>query len=901
MKLIFRLRFHTKVGQSLWLTGNHPLLGDGRADRALPLQFFNEEFWQATLNLPAGVIPDAAITYNYILRNADGSSVQDWGNDRVINVASFKQDEILIIDSWNNAGAVENAFYTEPFQKVLLQPNHTEVRILPTPGASHTFKIKAPLLPNGQTLCLIGSCARLGNWSTSAPLLLNRIAGEVFLSAQVDLGREALPVQYKYGVYDVEHAKFVRFEDGDNRILQDAVAPKKHTIVNDGFVRLPADTWKGAGVAIPVFSLRSENSFGVGEFTDLKPLADWAKRAGLKLIQILPINDTVATHTWLDSYPYAAISAFALNPLYLNLNQLLTGKKKSLPKTLEAERKRLNALDAVDYEAVMLAKLKFVRKIFPKQKEETFASTEYLGFFEQNQHWLAPYAAFCVLRDKFGTADFNSWPAHRVYREKEIAALIESNSAVQDEIELNYFIQFHLHLQLQGAAKYIHAQGLILKGDIAIGVYRHGADVWQQPELYHTDMQAGAPPDAFAVKGQNWGFPTYNWPRMKQDGFAWWKQRFAQMGCYFDAFRIDHILGFFRIWSSPAHAVEGILGYFVPAIPVKLAEFSQRGIHFNHDRFVKPFINEKVLAEIFGADAEQVKREFLVPQAGGNYFLKLEFATQRQVENHFAKLEATAQNQKLKEGLFDLISNVILFEVEKSGGHEFHCRFAMMDTPSFKALDPATQAKLKELYVDYFFRRQDDFWMQEALQKLPALKRVTNMLICGEDLGLVPACVPDLMKQLGLLSLEIQRMPKAMGVSFSHPADAPYLSVVTPGTHDMSTLRGWWEEDRKFTQKFYHSELQGAGDAPLHCDPGINQAIVRQYLASPAMWSIFQLQDLLGMDGELRRKDVDAERINVPANPKNYWRYRMHLTLEKLQQAEEFNAALCQAIRANGR
>jgi len=901
MRIIFRLRFHTKVGQSLFLIGNHPLLGDGRADRALPLQYFNAEFWQTTLNLTAGTIPDTAIAYNYILRNADGSTVQDWGSDRVINPASLRQDEILIIDSWNDAGAVENAFYTEPFQKVLLQPNRTEVRILPTPGASHTFKVKAPLLPKGQTLCLIGSCASLGNWSTSAPRLLNRIAGEDFLSAQVDLGREVLPVQYKYGVYDVEHAKFMRFEEGENRILSEAAAPKKNVIVNDGFVRLSADTWKGAGVAIPVFSLRSENSFGVGEFADLKPLADWAKRAGLKLIQILPINDTSATHTWVDSYPYAAISAFALHPLYLNLNQLVAGKKKSLPKTLEAERKHLNALDAVDYEAVMSAKLKFVRKIFPKQKEKTFASVEYREFFEQNQHWLVPYAAFCALRDKFGTADFNQWPAHRVYQAKEIAALLEKDSAVRDEIELNYFIQFHLHLQLQDAARYIHAQGLILKGDIAIGVYRHGADVWQQPELYHTDMQAGAPPDAFAVKGQNWGFPTYNWARMKQDGFAWWKQRFAQMGCYFDAFRIDHILGFFRIWSSPAHAVEGILGYFVPAIPVKLAEFSQRGIPFNHDRFVKPFINEKVLAEIFGADAERVKRELLVPSAGGNYFLKLEFATQRQVENHFAKLETTAQNQKLKEGLFDLISNVILFEVEKSGGHEFHFRFAMMDTLSFKNLDAATQAKLKELYVDYFFRRQDDFWMQEALQKLPALKRVTNMLICGEDLGLVPACVPDLMKQLGLLSLEIQRMPKAMGVSFSRPADAPYLSVVTPGTHDMSTLRGWWEEDRKFTQKFYHSELQGSGDAPPHCDPGINQAIVRQHLVSPAMWSIFQLQDLLGMDGELRRKDVDAERINVPANPKNYWRYRMHLTLEKLQQAEEFNVALCQAIRINGR
>jgi len=388
---------------------------------------------------------------------------------------------------------------------------------------------------------------------------------------------------------------------------------------------------------------------------------------------------------------------------------------------------------------------------------------------------------------------------------------------------------------------------------------------------------------------------------MRQDGFAWWKQRFEQMGAYFDAFRIDHILGFFRIWSSPAHAVEGILGYFVPAIPVRLEEFRQRGIHFHHDRYVKPFINDEVLQEIFGAAAEKVKRDFLVATSAGHYFLKLEFATQRQVENHFAKLDAGAPNRKLKEGLFDLISNVILFEVEKSGGQEFHFRLGMQDTPSFKNLDPQTQAKLKELYLDYFFLRQDDFWMREALQKLPALKRVTNMLICGEDLGMVPACVPVLMKQLGLLSLEIQRMPKAIGREFSRPADAPYLSVITPGTHDMSTIRGWWEEDPKLTRTFFHQELHQPGDAPVRCETWINEAVVQQHLASPAMWSIFQLQDLLGMDQQLRRADFEAERINVPANPKNYWRYRMHLTLEELLQAGAFNDRLKKLIQQNKR
>ena len=893
MKLTFRLRFHTQFGQSLFITGQHALLGDGQPDRAIPLQYLNEESWQATLHLPDRAITAGGIIYNYILREANGSTLQDWGHDRVIQPSAFKSGEVLIIDSWNHPGTVENVFYTEPFQKVLLQANHTEVRIPAPLDATHTFKVKAPLLQKNQTLCILGDGKALGNWATNAPLLLKRIAGEDFLSVQLDLGHAALPVSYKYGVYDVATGNFIHFENGDNRILPDTGALGKHTVVNDGFVRLSADTWKGAGVAIPVFSLRSENSFGAGEFMDLKLLADWCQHVGLKLIQILPINDTSATHTWLDSYPYAAISAFALHPLYLNLNQIIGGK--SLPNDLEVERKRLNTLDTVDYEAVMAAKLKFVRHIFPTQKTETFARGDYQEFFGQNEHWLVPYAAFCTLRDRFGTADFTQWPANQIYHAEEIATLTETDSATRAEIELSYFTQFHLHLQLKAATEYAHERGLIVKGDIAIGVYRHSVDVWQQPELYHRDRQAGAPPDAFAVKGQNWGFPTYNWPRMQQDGFAWWKQRFAQMSGYFDAFRIDHILGFFRIWSSPAHAVEGILGIFVPALPVKLTEFSQRGIPFDHDRWLKPFITDAVLVQIFGQASAAVKRDFLVVAGPGRYLLKPEFATQQQVESYFTTRQINEASQKLKAGLFDLISNVILFEVEESPGQEFHFRFAMVDTLSFKNLDPHIQTKLRELYVDYFFRRQDDFWMAEALQKLPALKRVTNMLVCGEDLGLVPPCVPELMQDLGLLSLEIQRMPKTMGRTFSRPADAPYLSVVTPATHDMSSIRGWWEEDGVLTQKFYQEELQLVGAAPLQCEATINEAIIHQHLASPAMWSIFQLQDLLGMDEELRRKDVSAERINVPADPKNYWRYRMHLTLEQLRLMESFNLELnCQ-------
>lgn len=901
MKLTLRLRFFTRFGQSLFVSGAHPLLGDSNPELAVPLHYLNHEFWEVVLDWPEAAEPKAGVSYHYILRNADGSLIHDWGNDRFIQPSSWNAGEVLILDSWNDAGAVENVFYTEPFQNVLLRERQTDVPVPRPPGATHTFKLKAPLLEKGQTLCLLGENAALGNWKTISPILLNRIAGEQFFSVQLDLSREAFPVTYKYGVYDVTPGVFVRYEDGENRTFHDITAPGRHTIVNDGFARLPTPAWKGAGVAIPVFSLRSEQSFGVGEFTDLKLVSDWAAEAGLRLIQILPVNDTSATHSWLDSYPYAAISAFALHPLYLNLSRVANGKNQKRLKKIEAERKRLNALEAVDYEAVMKAKLKFLKEIFPSQKGETFESAEYREFFEQNQHWLVPYAVFCFLRDKFGTADFNSWPAHGRYNADEVAPLLAKDSTTHDEIALHFFIQFHLHLQLREACEYAHGKGLIFKGDIAIGVYRHSADVWQEPELYHLNLQAGAPPDPFSAKGQNWGFPTYNWPRMKEDGFRWWKQRFGQMSNYFDAFRIDHILGFFRIWSIPAHAVEGILGYFVPAIPVRAEEFRSRGISFERERYVTPFITADVLAELFGESRELVQREFLVADQAGRYLLKPEFATQRQVERYFATQENSPANAAIRQGLFDLISNVILLEVAGAHGLEFHFRFAIENTSSFRHLDPKTQVQLRELYVDYFFRRQDEFWRREAMEKLPALKRVTNMLVCGEDLGLVPACVPEVMKQLGLLSLEIQRMPKQLGQEWSRPEEAPYLSVVTPATHDMNTIRAWWEEDRSFTQRFFNRELQRSGDAPEQCTPELNGQIVGQHLASPAMWSIFQLQDLLGMSESLRRSEIAAERINVPANPKHYWRYRMHLSLENLLGATAFNESLKRLIRLHGR
>ena len=895
MKIDFYLRFQTQFGQSLSIKGNVLSLGNATEEEALPMTFLNQDYWHASIEVDPAEVP--VLEYQYVFNNENGEVITDGEKSRRIDLTKDALTHLILEDTWNYAGAYENAFYTAPFKEIFLK-NKANPKVRKVKPYTHQFKVKAPLLRPTEGICLLGSTSALNSWDITSPILMEQ--SDDWWWTRVNLIGSESPIAYKYGIYDVKTGAFLRFEDGDNRILHVEHLANSLTVLHDGFVRLPNTVWKGAGVAIPVFSLRSQNSFGVGEFNDLKLLADWSAQVGLKLIQILPINDTSATFSWVDSYPYAAISAFALHPIYINL-QRVAGKKYAqvLKPTLKMQ-KQLNSLPEVDYEKVIHFKLQLLRELYDLQIREYKEEKEYKEFFEENKFWLKPYAVFCYLRDKYNTADFNQWKNHSVYSEKEADKLCSSKNRSAKEIGFHYFIQYHLHLQLKEAVEYAHKKGLAFKGDIPIGIYRYSVDAWTSPELYHMDWQAGAPPDDFAVKGQNWGFPTYNWKHMQQDNFEWWRQRFHQMSNYFDAFRIDHILGFFRIWSIPLEAVEGIMGRFVPALPVTVNEFGERGIWFDYDRFCTPYITDAVLHQVFGEKVQYVIDTFL-DKNGGAYILAEAYNTQKKVEDYFSGLEDNDENQRLKIGLFDLISNVLLFEHPNGNQKAFHFRISIENTTSFQHLDEQTKHKLKDLYVDYFYRRQDEFWKIEALHKLPHLKEATEMLICGEDLGMVPHSVPDVMRDLGILSLEIQRMPKDPNIEFFHPRYAPYLSVVTPSTHDMSTLRGWWEENREKTQRFYNTILEMQGDAPYFCESWINRALVLQHLYSPAMWSIFQLQDILGMSDKLRRDDPHEERINQPANPRHYWKYRMHLTLEELIKEKEFNTELKDYVIHSGR
>lgn len=895
MRIDLYLRYHTHFGESLSVFGDISELGDNDINAAVPLQYLNEDLWHVSFDIDPS--EHKSVNYRYVFVNSRKEIKKEGEKHREINLKKSDGD-LTIYDIWNEEGCYENAFYTAPFTEVFFR-EHKKVKHKKHPEYTHLFKVKAPLATANQTVCLLGSDKKLGGWDIKEPVLLHK-SGEWFTAA-LDLSDANFPLLYKYGLYDVKHDTFVDFEAGENRVVHKNGSDTTKTIFHDGFVRLPNNTWKGAGVAIPVFSLKSESSFGIGEFTDLKLLVDWANEIGLKLIQILPINDTSATMTWKDSYPYAAISAFALHPIYMNLKKVAGKKNASVIKAVAQKQAELNNLPEIDYEQVINVKLKVLRELFELDNLSFLDDSDYKEFFSDNKVWLVPYAAFSYFRDKYKTSDFSKWRTNSVYNQQEIEKISSPRSKQQfKQVAFYYFVQYHLHLQLKDAVDYAHKKGITLKGDIPIGIYRYGCDAWTAPQLYNMDMQAGAPPDDFTIKGQNWGFPTYNWKKMEEDRFEWWRQRFHQMSNYFDAFRIDHILGFFRIWSIPVNSVEGILGRFIPAMPVTVYEFGERGIWFDYDRFCKPYITPEILQNTFGDMAEMVKSTFLIANGREGYDLKPEYDTQEKVDKQLAAQEHENKEQ-IRQGLFDLITNVILYEREGSDKQEFDFRILIELTSSYQALDDVTKGKVYDLYIDYFYRRQDDFWEKEAMKKLPALKDATNMLICGEDLGMVPHCVPDVMKRLGILSLEIQRMPKNIHLEFFHPKDAPYLSVITPSTHDMSTIRGWWEEDKNRTQLFFNTVLGEQGEAPESCDPWISRAIVLQHLYSPAMLSIFQLQDILAMSKNLRRENTSEERINNPANPNHYWNYRMHLPLEQLLKEEEFNNEIRDYISNSGR
>ena len=514
--------------------------------------------------------------------------------------------------------------------------------------------------------------------------------------------------------------------------------------------------FRGAGTAIPVFSLRTESDFGIGEFKDLRPLVDWAAATGQCIIQLLPVNDTTRKGEWKDSYPYSPISSFALHPLYINLQAL--GIRETV--AFKKEQAELNALAELDYPRVFQAKMKYIRKAFKTRGAKDMDTPGFKKFVQENEYWLEEYAQFCAKRDSL-------------------------------EPEYYRWMQWHLDKQFAAEVKYARSKGVSLKGDLPIGVSSDSAEAYLHPELFNLDSTAGAPPDYFSTDGQNWGFPTYNWEEMAKDDFAWWKSRLRKMSEYFDAFRIDHILGFFRIWEIPAGIRSGLAGHFNPALPYSPEE----------------------------------------------------------IYNMHLPIDGLFHEDPRHPGMYQPLIN-----------------------PASQNLPQWQQERFGALYNDFFYHRHDEFWRRNAERKLPELLGATGMLACGEDLGMVPDCVPGVMDHERILSLRMRGMEN----------EGPWkqLSVCATSSHDMETLRMQCNHDP---------------------EPWEVRNMLWEFLASPSMLAIFPLQDWVALDKRFRRADRNVERINYPADSDNHWKFRIHFNLNELMQESELNVAVTGLLKDSSR
>ncbi len=891
MKIIFNLEYQTTFGEELALN----ILTDGKTEEH-QMTTLDGLHWICELNKTTKLC--SFMDYYYTVMHGNQQQRHEWlSTPHRLEFAAAKGIRYTIYDHWIDIP--DDAYlYSTAFTKCIAA-REQQMSSETTYNKTVRLKVRAPQLRNYERLALIGGGDALGNWEAKRAIDMVEHENNEWV---ISLDYDKLPssFEFKFVALDAKVDVTPLWENGMNRMITLPPVDAGEVVVYElPQAYFPVHPWKGAGTVIPIFSLRSEGSFGVGDFGDLKMMIDWCDKTRQRVLQILPINDTNITHTWQDSYPYNSISIYALHPQYTDLRQLPPLKNEKLRKKYEALQKTLNALPQIDYERVNNAKSDYLHAIYEEEGAKVMKTEAFKQFFKQNKEWLVPYAAFCHYRDLYGTATFQDWPDHHELTDNEREAMSKPASKLYKEVAFWYFVQYNLDQQMRAAHDYARQKRVVLKGDIPIGISRDGVDAWVEPKYFNLNGQAGAPPDAFSANGQNWGFPTYNWDTMLEDDCSWWVHRFRKMAEYFDAYRIDHVLGFFRIWEIPIDAVHGLLGQFSPSLGMTREEIEAYGLHFQEELFTKPFIADWTLDRIFGEKAQYVKDTFLDHAHDDIWQMKPEYDTQRKIEAVFKDKNGETDHH-LRDGLYALISDV-LFIRDRKNKDKFHPRIGVQNDFIYEALWDNDKAVFNRLYNDYFYRRNNQFWYTEAMKKMPRLTQATRMLVCAEDLGMVPDCVPWVMNELRILSLEIQSMPKESGIRFGKLSHNPYRSVDTISTHDMSTLRQWWDENEEQTQDYYNSMLHRGGAAP-HPLPGwLAKDIVSRHLTSPSMLCLLSLQDWLSIDEHLRLPNQNDERINIPANPRHYWRYRMHLTIEQLLQADDFNNEISTLIIQSGR
>jgi 4-alpha-glucanotransferase len=632
------------------------------------------------------------------------------------------------------------------------------------------------------------------------------------------------------------------------------------------------------GVAIPVFSLRTRRSCGVGEFADLVALGRWCVSVGLEVIQILPVNDTGA-----DNSPYSLVSAFALHPLYLRLEAIVGAAE--VQQRIDVFRTTHDQASRVNYHEVLTFKIAMLRTIYARHHRTICADERLLHWIDANP-WVRTYAVFCALKQAYGQQPWQDWPAWQEPTEAEIAAYFESQRV---DTYFYAWTQWHLEQQLRAAAVALDDMGLCLKGDLPILINQESADVWAQRPYFDLSVAAGAPPDMFSPLGQNWRFPVYAWETHRQDDFRWWRARLEQAAKFFHAFRIDHVLGFFRIWQIPLSELSGLLGYFAPSCLLKRSDLATR-FDAGRMRWLSiPHLPGPELRLALPNDAERVRACYLEQLPGEDLFnIKPELDNER-------ALDALPEPAQVRAFLTARHRDRALIPV---GADTFAPAWYFYKSSAFATLSEAEKQFVQDL-VALRLQESELVWEAQARELLGMITHATDMLVCAEDLGVVPECVPRVLQALGILSLRIERWNweyTTAGVSYTDPARYPRLSVCTPSVHDTSPLRAWWTEPE--LDKAAYARLLGLNEPPpAELTPALCKRIIERQLTANSWLCIFQMQDLFALITDLRSADPQAERINIPGTtgPLN-WSYRVPVDIEDLPAQTPLNTLLTALI-----
>ncbi|MDR2053829.1 MAG: 4-alpha-glucanotransferase [Treponema sp.] len=629
------------------------------------------------------------------------------------------------------------------------------------------------------------------------------------------------------------------------------------------------------GTVVPLGALRGSGSTGVGEFPDLVEFAGLCVKMGVGLIQLLPVNDT-----GYQTSPYFALTVFALHPLYLRIGDL--PEAGPFAAKIKALGERFDRDTRFAFEPILRAKIGLLREIYAANKAEIAKKAGAggnLGVWIEENPWVKEYAVFRRLKEANEEKGWKEWSSHQHIDAKEIESLWDDKK-LKDEHLFWAWLQQALDDQFSRAAKAAADMGILLEGDLPILINEDSADVWAHPEYFNRELSAGAPPDMYSPEGQRWGFPTYRWDVLEKNDYDWWRKRLKVAEKYYRAYRIDHVLGFFRIWASSQRDNTSVLGWFNPYIPITKEELAALDFDEGRIRWVtRPHIPTGELWDALRANwGGYYSDNDIAAEAGRAFEQALDRIGEEELwlfkDSITSEQDIAALNlhPAARDYLVKAWHNRLFVEYEKGS---YFPTWLCRNTRAYASLSE-TEKEALEALVEKHRAGSEKIWEKQGQKLLTMLKESTTMLPCAEDLGAVPDCVPRVLTRLKILGLRVVRWHRdweAEGEPYYPFEDYPELSVCTPAVHDSSTLREWW--DREAQQEVFATFI-GVPALPKIYNPGAAKIILHKIAAAASRYRVFQIQDLLHLSPKWYAADPASERINVPGTLNEFnWTYRL--------------------------